>query len=457
MRGSPFPIDGMDPAFNLPIRRPIHSSSSSDEPKPHSFCVSADLLIPGKGAPIKDGSIVVEGSKITKVATTSELAREYSHLPKYHVKVLMPGMWDCHVHLLGLQKVAGPAFVESQQNMALTGARCARDAMLMLEAGFTSVREMAGYGLQIARAIEEGTLVGPKIYSANCIISPTGGHADIHDMHKPWYDDACAHGMPMATADGIPECLKAVRMQLRAGAHVIKICGSGGVGSERDNPVDQQFSGEEMRAMVEEAGRAQRIIGAHCHGKLGIMAALRAGVKTIEHGSYLDDEAAELMKEKGAVLVATRLIVENGLKLGEAFLSPAGYAKLEAVAKAQWIGMQIAIRKGVTCATGTDSCGSIAGSKLVKQGLNGKELYYHVEAGMTPLQAIEAATANGPLTLGPQAPKAGQLKEGFDADFIGLDENPLEDIRVLAGPKHVTHVWRQGKCYKSPGHPVTSL
>lgn len=167
MRGNPFSIDGMDAAFNMPMRRPVHHD---EEATKDSFCVSADLLIPGKGDPIRNGSIVVEGSKITKVATTAELAREFSHLPKYHVKVLMPGMWDCHVHLMGLQKVAGPAFVESQQNMALTGARCARDVMLMLEAGFTSVREMGGYGLQIDRAVEEGSLVGPKIYSANCII-----------------------------------------------------------------------------------------------------------------------------------------------------------------------------------------------------------------------------------------------------------------------------------------------
>ena len=287
--------------------------------------------------------------------------------------------------------------------------------------------------------------------------SPTGGHADIHDLPKPWYDDACAHGMPMATADGIPECLRAVRMQLRAGANVIKICGSGGVGSERDNPVDQQFSDEEIKAMVDEAARAQRIIGAHCHGKPGIMACLRAGVKTIEHGSYIDEEAADLMIEKGAILIATRLIVENGLILGKEMFSDVGYAKLLKVATAQWEAMKIAISKGVTIAIGTDSCGSIPGSTIIKQGLNGKELAYHVKAGMSPIQAIEAATANGPLTLGPQAPLAGQLKEGYDADFIGLDENPLEDIEVLSGPTHVTHVWRQGKCYKSPGHPVSIL
>ena len=141
-------------------------------------------------------------------------------------------MWDCHVHLLGLQKFDISEFVKGAQYQALTGARCAKDAMLLLNSGFTSVRELAGYGLQIAKAIEEGTIVGPKIYSAGDIISPTGGHADVHSLYKPWYDDACSMGMPMCTADGVAECVKAVRLQLRKGAHVIKICASGGVATE---------------------------------------------------------------------------------------------------------------------------------------------------------------------------------------------------------------------------------
>lgn len=194
--------------------------------------------------------------------------------------------------------------------------------MLLLNAGFTSVREMGGYGIQLATAIEEGSLVGPQIYSANCIISTTGGHADSHDMPLDWFHDAVAHGLPCYTADGVPECLKAVRTQLRAGAKVIKICGSGGVGSERDNPIDQQFSFEEVKAMVEEASRAQRLVGAHCHGKPGILNVLKAGVKTIEHGSYIDEECCDLMKENDAILVLTRLIVEDGLKLGEGMFTP---------------------------------------------------------------------------------------------------------------------------------------
>lgn len=428
-----------------------HTTSAKEE----AFVVTADLLIPGRGEPIKDAGIVVEGKTIKHAGRSDDLIRIFGHLKSTHVKVLMPGMWDCHVHLMGVHKVAGDAFIDAWKNPVLSGARSARDVMLLLDAGFTSVREMAGYGLQLDQAIQEGSLVGPKIYSSNCIISTTGGHADFHDTPLDWCHDMQKHGAPFCVADGPDECMKAVRQQLRAGADVIKICGSGGVGSERDNPMDQQFTSAEMEAMVEVATQAQRIIGAHCHGKAGIVAALNAGVKTIEHGSYLDEESADLVKKKDAILVSTRLIVENGLKLKE-FFSPAGYAKLEAVAKAQEKAMQIAVRKGVTMAIGTDTGVSMPNS-IATQGLNGKELLYHVRAGMTPLQAIEAATANGPLTLGPRAPKAGLLEAGYDADFIALDENPLEDIKVLIGGEHVTHVWRQGVCYKWPGHPVSII
>ncbi|RMY08416.1 hypothetical protein D0868_04819 [Hortaea werneckii] len=466
MRGNAFHVDAQKdrPPSILPHRglsattaSPTSGNTNQDSTR---FIVTSDLLIPGKGDPIPNGCIIVQDNQILQVGRTDDLSQTtaaFSQLSRTHVKVLMPGLWDCHVHLTGMHTVTGSAFISSQQNMALTGARLAKDAQLLLDAGFTTVREMAGYGIQLASAIEEGSAVGPTIYSSNSIISPTGGHADLHTMPKSWFEDACNHGLPMRTCDGVPECLKAVREQLRAGAKVIKICGSGGVGSERDNPVDQQFSADEMKVMVEEATRAQRLVGAHCHGKAGIMAALHAGVKTIEHGSYLDAEAAQLMKEKDAVLVATRLIVENGLTLGEALLSPAGYAKLLAVAENQWRAMQLAIRTGVTCAIGTDTCGTVPGSTLIRQGLNGKELCYHVQAGMTPLQAIEAATANGPLTLGPQAPKSGQLREGYEADFIGLDADPLRDIGVLSGPDHVSHVWKQGRCRKSPGRPVSCL
>ena len=150
------------------------------------FCVLADLLIPGSGDPIENGCIVVEGTTITYAGKAADAVAQRKDLPETRVKVLMPGMWDCHVHMLGLQKLDVTEIVSGAQNQALTGARCAKDAMLLLNAGFTSVRDLAGYGIEIDKAIEEGTIVGPKIYSAKCIISSTGGHADVHSMHKPW-------------------------------------------------------------------------------------------------------------------------------------------------------------------------------------------------------------------------------------------------------------------------------
>ena len=166
MRGSPFVGDAVS-SDGLAMR-PAHWQE--EESKKDSFCVEADILIPGKGEPFENGCIVVEGNKITKVDTISVLAREYSHLPKYHVKVLMPGMWDCHIHFIATQRVAWDAILESTQKMALTGARCAPDLARLLDAGFTSVREMAGFGIQLDQAVEEGSLVGPKIYSSNSII-----------------------------------------------------------------------------------------------------------------------------------------------------------------------------------------------------------------------------------------------------------------------------------------------
>lgn len=232
--------------------------------------------------------------------------------------------------------------------------------------------------------------------------------------------------------------------------------------------------------MVEEAARSRRIVAAHCHGKLGIMAALRSGVRTIEHGSFLDEEAVDLMIEKGAILVPTRSVVENGLAI-EGLCPPFAYRKLLKVAGYHWQSLQLAIKKGVKIATGTDICGTSLEIEAISFGNSGKELVYLVkvrsceifrnsvlrpwtqtdlpvsQAGMTPLQTIEAATFNAAQTLGPQAPRAGLLSEGYDADVIALDENPLDDIEIIAQAKHVTHVWKQGKCFKSPGNPLSIL
>ena len=230
---------------------------------------------------------------------------------------------------------------------------------------------------------------------------------------------------------------------LRLGAKVIKVHASGGVLSELDDPHLPQFSPEELEAIVDEAARMERLVGAHCHGKRGIMAALEAGIKTIEHGTFLDEEAADAMLEADATLVPTRFIIDLLIREGDKRGMPA-YAKekIQMTAASHSAGMAVAIEKGVRIALGTD----IWATGI--WGRNAEELGLMVDVGMTPMQAIEMATANGPATLGPQAPNSGQLIEGMDADVICVTGDPSADVSVLAQPDNVTHVFKGGVKYK---------
>jgi imidazolonepropionase-like amidohydrolase len=237
--------------------------------------------------------------------------------------------------------------------------------------------------------------------------------------------------------------MRAVREQLRKNARVIKVCASGGVLSEIDDPIHQQFTVAELRAIVEVAGLAERAVAAHCHGKPGIMAAVDAGVRTIEHGTYLDDEACDAMRETGTILVPTRAILEDILA-NLAAVPDYATPKLIAVAGRHAEAVSRAIDRGVTIAMGTDI--SVTGQGRPNSwGTNGAELAHLVRLGMTPLQAIKAATATAPLTLGPQAPKSGRLEPGYDADIITVTANPLTDIAVLGRPEHITGVWTKGR------------
>jgi imidazolonepropionase-like amidohydrolase len=188
------------------------------------------------------------------------------------------------------------------------------------------------------------------------------------------------------------------------------------------------------------AGLAERAVAAHCHGKPGMIAALEAGVRTIEHGTYLDEECAGAMRETGAILVPTRLIVASAVS-DLTRLPPYARPKMLAVAQRHAEALELAHQSGVTVAMGTDIG---AGD----WGRHGEELTLLVDAGFSPLEAIEAATANGPATLGPQAPRSGQLATGYDADLLILDHNPLEDIAVLADPTRVREVWQTGRRVK---------
>jgi imidazolonepropionase-like amidohydrolase len=311
---------------------------------------------------------------------------------------------------------------------------------------------VGGLGVYLARAVGEGVLDGPSVYGAGAILSTTGGHGDLHSFPLSWMADYGHQTGMQRLADGPDDCARAAREQLRRNAKVIKVCASGGVLSEVDDPIHQQFTMAELRAIVEVAGLADRVVAAHCHGKPGIMAALRAGVRTIEHGTYLDEECCDAMRETGAILVPTRTIIEDILTHADAVPDYAR-VKLEAIADIHAQAVTRAYESGVTIAMGTDI--ALTGDDMPNAwGQNGSELAYLVKLGMTPLEAIEAATATGPLTLGPQAPRAGRLTVGYDADVITLDADPLADISVLADRAHVVNVWTKGRQVKGQVTPA---
>jgi imidazolonepropionase-like amidohydrolase len=405
--------------------------------------IQAALLIPGRGDAIGDAVVVIDGETISYAGP----AADAPVTPAAHVHtaaVVMPGLWDCHGHFLGSRVFdLGQLPLEP---LTVRAARSARDLRAALDAGVTSVREVGGLGVDLARVVAEGVLDGPAVYGAGAVLSTTGGHGDLHSYPLSWMDDFSRREGIMALADGPSACARVVREQLRRNARVIKVCASGGVLSEIDHPVHQQFTDAELRIIVEVAGLAERVVAAHCHGKPGIMAALEAGVRTIEHGTYLDEECCDAMVETGAILVPTRTIVEDILA-NLAVVPDYAAAKLVAIADVHAGAVALAHERGVTIAMGTD-IGLTGPDRPNAWGMNGVELVHLVKLGLTAAEAITAATFVGPQTLGPQAPRSGLLSEGYDADVLTLDADPLADISVLADPAHITGVWRAGRPVK---------
>ncbi len=402
--------------------------------------VDAEIAFVGNGEIVKDATIVFNNREIVYFG-------EQEHAPdvpfERSVPAMMPGMWECHTHFTGsyTPSVEAMLFI----NPVVGAARCTWDLKETLKAGFTSVREVGGFGVHLNKAVQEGAIIGPRIYGAGDILSITGGHGDVHSAPLAVLD-AMQEGLG-ALVDGVDECLKGVRKQLRKGAEIIKVCASGGVMSEVDHPIHQQFSLEELVAIVEEAKRAERQVAAHCHGAPGIKVALEAGVKTIEHGTYLDEDLAQMMIEKDAILVPTRYVVEKLYKASAAANVPEyAMAKLRALYDQHFEAMKIAIKEGVKIALGTDMF--VTGPNgIFRHGDNAEEIGYLVNAGMKLEDALVAATANGPLTVGKLAGKSGQLKAGYAPDILLLKENPLNDPTVLTNKENILSVIKQGVFY----------
>jgi imidazolonepropionase-like amidohydrolase len=400
--------------------------------------IQAGRLIDGAGtAPRERASILIAGDRIVAVQDGWQTPPG-AKVIDLRSSTVLPGLIDCHTHITG--EGTGNAIVKAATETPLDDAvRSTVYAKRTLEAGFTTIRNVGAEGgadVALKRAIEAGIVEGPRMWTARTVISITGGHGDQGGLRPDlWAAPTWMDGI----VDSADEARKAVRYQHKYGADLIKITATGGVLSIGDSGDAQQFTDEEMRAIVEAAHLLGLKVAAHAHGKAGIHAAIRAGVDSIEHGTYADAETFKLFKERGTYLVPT---IIAGKTVAEMATIP-GHFHPTVQAKAAKIGPLIqdmfkqAYAAGVKIAFGTDS-------GVSNHGENAREFGYMVEAGMPAAEAILAATRNAADLIG-AADRIGSLQAGRLADVIAVAGNPLTDISEL---RRVTFVMKGGKVVK---------
>lgn len=340
---------------------------------------------------------------------------------------VLPGLIDLHTHITaewGARRKIDEVTL-SEADRALLGAQHAR---LILDAGFTTVRNLGAYRggsgdaiFALRDAINDGKIPGPRIFASGHVITPTGGDADIHGFREEVVNRLPISGV----CDGADDCRRAVRLQIKRGADVIKITATGGVLSDTAAGTDQQFTDAELKAIVETAHALGRKVAAHAHGLDGINAALRAGVDSIEHGSFLDDSSIALFKQTGAYLVPTMLppyVLLQAVKTSTT-IPAAVRDKILSVGPRKNEVIRRALEGGLKFGFGTDT-------GAYPYGQNAKEFELLVEAGMSEMAAIEAATVNAADLIG-LAHALGTIEPGRAADIIAVSASPLDDITEL--------------------------
>ena len=387
------------------------------------------------GAPVDKSVLVMKGKKIEAVG-----AERLVPIPPgakvidVSGKTIMPGLIDAHLHLFGIKSINPLNWVIDPPE--LRGIRATMDAWKLIDNGFTTVRDCGNpNALYLKRAIEEGSIVGPRIVSCGAIISQTAGHGDVHFLP---IDLVKRQGFGRI-ADGVDECRKAAREQLRAGADFIKLCSTGGVMSEKDLPTSTQYTLEEIRAMVEEAHSVGAKCASHAQGTKGINNALLAGVDTIEHGVFLNEETVEMMIKQKTFLVPTLSFFEAAVTRGpKCGIAEVNLIKARQIQIAHVKFLQIAIKAGVKICTGTD----YLSDPMTPMGENAVELELQVKAGRSPMDVIVSATKINSEALGLNE-KLGTLEAGKSADLIIVQGDPLQNISVLR-KKNIIDVYKEG-------------
>src|SRR6266446_6079518 len=410
-----------------------------------TLAITNGTLIDGRGGDPQTGiTVVIDGTRI------SALGRQgHVHIPREATVIdagggsILPGLMDTHVHftmeypdvLRGLLTPPSLRLLQAIPRMRAT-----------LEAGVTTVRDAAGSPAGLKMAVEQGIIVGPRLQVAITLISQTGGHVDGFYACCVDIGFFCGrfNDIPSVVADGVEEIRKAVREVLRAGADWIKLATTGGVLSTSDAPTSSQLTVEEIATAVYEAAAQEKRCMAHAQGTQGIKNAVLAGVTSIEHGVYLDDELIDLMLKKDVYLVPTLTapiaVVEYAREHPD-LLPPMMAAKAVSVIEVHQQSFRRAVEAGVKIAMGTDS-------GVGRHGENGRELQLMVENGMTPMQAILASTSNAARLLHLDE-SLGTLEVGKLADVIVVDGNVLDDIRIIVDPANVRLVLKEGRAAKN--------
>ncbi|MBD2703954.1 amidohydrolase family protein [Spirosoma sp. BT702] len=383
-------------------------------------------------------TIVVEGNKITALQKGYTAASGQDRAIDLKNKTVLPGLIDMHVHLES-QTRRGGAIDGFTSNPADVAYRAARYAKTTLLAGFTTVRDLGGSGVNVSlrNAINAGLVEGPRVLTVGKSIATTGGHADPTNGYRK---DLMGDPGPEDGVINSPEdARKAVRQRYKDGSDLIKITATGGVLSNAKDGSGPQFTEEEVKAVVDAAKDYGFAVAAHAHGTEGMKRAIRAGVQTIEHGTYMDDEAIELFKKHGTYYVPTIIAGKTVADSAKHF----GYYTALVTPKALAIGPKIqatfgkAYKAGVKIAFGTDA-------GVFIHGYNAKEFEYMVEAGMPAIEAIKSALLTNAKLLGMET-QIGSLETGKMADIIAVDENPIQNIKTL---QTVRFVMKDGKVYK---------
>ncbi|MBN8654779.1 MAG: amidohydrolase family protein [Anaerolineae bacterium] len=400
-------------------------------------------LIDGTGAaPLTDAAILVKDNHIQAVGKANSIRLPDAQMTEIDAKggFILPGMIDTHVHVM------------------LEGVNIVRDMMTpfsmrfynsvtylrnTINAGITSVRDAGGADAGTKQAVESGVIVGPRLQISISVLTTTGGHGDGWMLSGMEYDLFMAYpGFPECRVDGVEDCRRKVREVLRAGADVIKICSTGGVLSPTDHPEFTQFSPEELEVIVREASYRREVkVMSHAQGAEGVKNAIRAGVHSIEHGIFLDEEAIELMLKHGTYLVPTLLAPLAVLEAGEKGGMPEyGIRKSREVIEIHSDSISRAHKAGVRIAMGTDA-------GVMPHGTNLRELGLMNKIGMTPMQTIVSTTKTAAECLG-WGDKVGTIEAGKLADIILLKTDPLKDIRSLENIDNIPLVMKDGKVVK---------